>query len=73
MSTTDECLMYVDNILQLTIRYMYIYHNMCLHTSDAFNMQVINFTPQPISTTNGERESMNTSILSIESKPHIYA
>lgn len=44
-----------------------------LYTSVAFNMQVINFTPHPISTTNGERESMNTSMLSIDSKPHIYA
>lgn len=35
-------------------------------------MQVINFIPHPISTTNGERESMNVSISSIENKPHTY-
>lgn len=56
--------MLIENILEFKIAILY--------TSSALNMQVINFIPHPISTTNGERESMNVSISSIENKPHIY-
>jgi len=52
---------YVENILKFE-------DVMWLCTFVAFNTQVINFTPHPISTTKGERESMNTLMLSIESK-----
>lgn len=58
--------MLIENILEFMI-----YRNM--YTLSAFNIQVINFIPHPISTTNGERESMNVSISSIENKPHIYS
>lgn len=56
--------MLIENILEFKICVAILY------TSSALNMQVINFIPHPISTTNGERESMNVSISSIENKPH---